>query len=296
VSEPIAVPAAGGSLAVFRLGADDGGTPPAVAVHGITSNSHAWVAVAREVPLLAIDLRGRGDSNRLPGPYGLKAHTADVLAALDHLGLERAVLTGHSLGAFIVAQFAAEHPERVASLVLVDGGLSTQIPPDVDRQALVEAGLGPALARLKLTFDSLEAYLGWWRSHPAFAGGQVKDEVLEPYAEHDLVGEAPELRSGVAEAAVRADAEDVFEMGLAANHLTVPATLLRAPRGLMNEDRPFQPAELARAWADTAPEQRGVIDVPDVNHYTLVMGARGAGVVAGAIRAALTASGRTGSR
>jgi pimeloyl-ACP methyl ester carboxylesterase len=295
MSERVAVPVAGGSLAAVRLGPEDASAPPVVALHGITANSRAWVAVAREVPLLAIDLRGRGDSNLLPAPYGFDAHAADLLAVLDHLGFERAVLAGHSLGAWIVARFAAQHPERVASLVLVDGGLSAPIPPDADRQALLEAGLGPALARLKLTFESLEAYVDWWRSHPAFAAGQVEDDVLRPYAEHDLVGEVPELRSGVSEAAVRADGEDVFEMAPGANDLTVPATLVRASRGLMNEDRPFQPAELTERWAAAAPDQRRVIDVPDVNHYTLVMGA-GAGVVADAIGVALTASGRTESR
>jgi pimeloyl-ACP methyl ester carboxylesterase len=299
VSERLDVPVTGGSLAVFRLG--DTGTAPApvIAVHGVTANSRAWRAVARaltpDVSLLAVDLRGRGASASLPGPYGMAAHAQDILAVLDHLGLERAVLAGHSLGAYIACRLAAERPERIASLILADGGLSAPLPPEVDRQALIAAGLGPALARLRLTFESLDAYVEWWRGHPAFAGGQVADEDLRAYAAHDLVGEPPQLRSGVSEAAVRADAEDALDTGLAADRLSVPATLLRAPRGLLNEDTPFQPAELARRWAEGAPHQRRILDVPDLNHYTLVMGERGAQAVAGAIRAAFRESARTGS-
>ena len=297
MSERVAVPVDGGSMAVFRFGEVSERT--VLAVHGITANSQAWRLLARElepeVSVLALDLRGRGQSTGLPGPYGLASHARDVLAVLEHFGLERGVLVGHSLGAYIVARAAVEYPDRVASLVLVDGGLAQPLPPDADRQAIVDAVLGSVLARLKLTFESHDAYLDWWRAHPAFADGQVSDEVLKPYAAHDLVGQSPALRPGVTEAAVRADAEDVLEAGIVADRLTVPATLVRAPRGLLNEERPVQPAELAAAWAQAAPDRRRVIDVADVNHYTLVMGA-GVGAVAATVRAALRESARTGTR
>ena len=119
---------AGGTLATFRLGDAPGGAGQVLAVHGITANSRAWLAVARELEgratLLAPDLRGRGASNGLPAPYGMKAYSRDMLAVLDHFELERAVLVGHSLGAYAVARFAADHPERVRAVLLVDGGLT----------------------------------------------------------------------------------------------------------------------------------------------------------------------------
>jgi pimeloyl-ACP methyl ester carboxylesterase len=297
MTERLDVPVDGGSLAVFRFG--EPAERPIVAIHGITANSQAWRAVAQElapeVSVLAVDLRGRGQSAGLPGPYGLAAHARDLLAVLDHLGLEQAVLVGHSLGAYIAVRFAAEHPERVTALVLVDGGLSQPLPSDVDRQAIIDTVLGSVLARLRLTFESTEAYRDWWREHPAFAHGQVADAVLTPYADHDLIGEPPALRPSVTEAAVRADSEDVLDAGTMADRLRVPATLLRAPRGLLNEERPVQPAEMAAAWAEKAPDQRQLIDVSDVNHYTLVMGA-GASAVAGVIRASALDAGaiRTG--
>ena len=88
------VPVEGGSLAAFRLGAPGGGVEPVLAIHGITSSNASWVAVGRALgdraALVAVDLRGRGESNVLPGPYGLEAHARDMLAVLDALGIDRA--------------------------------------------------------------------------------------------------------------------------------------------------------------------------------------------------------------
>jgi pimeloyl-ACP methyl ester carboxylesterase len=290
------VEVAGGELAAFVLGGrgDRGEATELrsiVVVHGITATSRAWLPVARELAgrakIVAPDLRGRGCSNGLGPPYGIASHSRDLLAVLDQLKLDRALLVGHSLGAYIVARLAVEHPDRVCALVLVDGGLTIPGIESVDPQQFIGAFLGPALARLKLTFATSEQYHDWWRRHPALAGSDVRDDDLVAYADHDLTGEAPNLRSSVSEPAVRGDASDLPEMGKAAHRLTVPTNLLCAPRGLLNDPNPMQPLEVARAWAAGAPAQRRTSAVPNVNHYTIVMGAAGASVVAGAIEAGL---------
>jgi pimeloyl-ACP methyl ester carboxylesterase len=274
----------GGALACFALGRL-AGQRIAIALHGITSSSRAWLPVARALGdragLVALDLRGRGSSGELPSPYGIDAHVRDVLAVIDALGLERAVLAGHSLGAYIAAQLAASYPERVRSVILVDGGLPVPGRAETD----VDAFLGPALARLKLRFPDREAYRAWWRQHPAL-GSDVADEDLWAYADHDLVGSAPDLRSSVIEAAVRADAADIAQAAKAAYRLTVRARALCAPRGLMNEPNPMQPLHLVRDWAAQDPSLRKAALIPDVNHYTITLGARGAPAVADAIAAA----------
>ncbi len=283
--ERLDVPVAGGSLAVYRLGSRE---PVVLAVHGITSNSHAWMAVARALgdsaSLAAVDLRGRGRSADLPGPYGVAAYARDLLAVLDRLELERTVVVGHSLGAYIVARLAADHPERVRAAVLVDGGLTIPGAIRSDPQTFIDAFLGPVLARLRERFPSREAYRDWWRAHPALRGGVVADRDLIPYADHDLTGEEPKLRSSVVEDAVRADAEEVLAIGEAAQRLAVPATLLCAPRGLFDEPNPMQPLELVREWASEDPDQRQAVQVPDANHYTLLFGERGARTVAETVR------------
>lgn len=291
MTERVDVSVPGGALATFRLGDERGAAERVVAVHGITATSRAWLAVARALDgaaeLLAVDLRGRGASSALPPPYGMEAYSRDLLAVLDACELERAVLVGHSLGAFAVARLAADHPERVRAAVLVDGGLTPPAIQDVDPEVFLPAVLGPALARLELTFETPEAYHAWWRAHPAIADSDVSDEDLVAYADHDLAGTAPELHSTVAKDAVRTDARELVEVGKPAQRLTVPVELLRAPRGLQNEPTPLIAADLARDWVQAAPAQRSALEVPDVNHYSLVMGAFGAGAVAQAIVRAL---------
>ena len=280
------IPVRGGELAAFRLG--DPTAPPVIAVHGITSNSRAWIVVARALAwsaqLVAVDLRGRAASNALPAPYGTAVHVADTIALLDTLGLERAVLVGHSLGAYVVARLAADHPDRVERIVLVDGGLTIPGVEQLDPQAFADAFLGPAIARLRMTFGTAAAYLEWWQQHPAIGGGQVAADDLAEYVGHDLTGTEPELRPAPVEAAVRADAGELAELGTHAHRLTVPAHLLCAERGLQNEPNPMQPMAVAESWAAEDPTRRRATFVPDINHYTITLSERGAGIVAGALR------------
>lgn len=281
------IPVAGGELAVYELGAAAAEAPTVLAVHGITANSHSWVAVARALGggarLLAIDLRGRGRSNGLPGPFGLDAHSDDLLAVLDALELDRVTVAGHSLGAYIAARFTVRHPGRVTETVLVDGGLQIPGLAVENPRETVETFLGPAVARLELRFETADAYVDWWRNHPAFAGSDIADADLRAYVEHDLVGEPPQLRSSVSAEAVFDDGADLLARARVAEDLTTPAILLCAPRGLQNEPTPMQPFELARAWAQAAPDQRRAVLVPDMNHYTLALGEAGARAVAGAL-------------
>ena len=287
--ERLDVPVEGGSLATFRLGT---GAVPVLAVHGISSSSHNWPALARALDgratLVAPDLRGRGRSNGLPAPYGIEAYVRDLLAVLDSLGAEPLVSAGHSLGGYIVARLAAAHPERVKGAVLVDGGLTQPGAEDmVDSEGFADRVLGPAIARLRMEFPDRESYRQWWRAHPAFAGDVVRPEDLDAYADHDLIGEPPHMRSAVVEEAVRHDALEVLRSGQAAHRLELPATHLCAERGLLDDPNPFQPRELVESWAAEAPQQRRVVPVPDTNHYTLALGAPGARAIAEAITAYL---------
>src|ERR1700685_1936049 len=117
------VPVDGGELRVLQWGT---GKRVAIAVHGTTASAMSCQAVARQMPpgwtLAAPDLRGRGFSAHLPGPYGLERHVADVTAVLRHFG-GRPVLAGHSMGAYVALLTRDAHPELVRRLVLVDGGL-----------------------------------------------------------------------------------------------------------------------------------------------------------------------------
>jgi pimeloyl-ACP methyl ester carboxylesterase len=274
-------------VAVFQLGAASPGAPTVLAAHGITSNSRVWVPAARSLAgrarLIVFDLRGRGASSGAGEPYGINAHVADMLSILETLELERALLAGHSLGAYVVSMLASEHPERVAGVVLVDGGLKIPGAEDVDPQQFANALLGPTLERLSLRFGSREAYRDWWRAHPALAGSQVEEEDLVAYADQDLHDDGPPFRCSVSEHAVRVDAEELVSLGATADRLELPARLLCAERGLRNEPPPMHPWKLVQEWVDARPHERAATLLEDSNHYTLAMGPRGAPLVASAI-------------
>jgi pimeloyl-ACP methyl ester carboxylesterase len=279
--ERIDVPVDGGALAVYRLGPD--GAPPVVAVHGITSTSRSWLATSQALgdraSLLALDLRGRGDSSELPPPFGIDAHVADTIAVLDRFGLDRAVIAGHSLGAYIAARLAVLHPDRVASLVLVDGGLTIPESEGADPEQFMQAFLGPTLERLDMTFPDLEAYEAWWRAHPAVAAADIEPTNLAEYAAHDSAGEPPSVRSRINPRVVRDDGVDLFNV-TDASQLAVPAVFLYAPRGMVDDPHPMQPAATVQAWAAEDPARRRAIEVPDTNHYSIAWGRRGAAMIA----------------
>jgi pimeloyl-ACP methyl ester carboxylesterase len=293
------IPVAGGTLMVARAGRPvEEADGVVLAVHGISASHLAWASVARELAattgacLLAPDLRGRGRSAGIPGPYGMTAHVADLLAVLDFFGVESAVVAGHSMGAYVAARLAAEHPERVSSLVLVDGGLPIPAPPDQDPEELLRGILGSSLTRLNVTFAKRDDYLLMWRLHPAFAGPW--DDDIEAYLTYDIVevpdGERPDaVRSVTSAAAVRADGREMLLDQATVTALTnaqAPVRLLLAPRGLLDAD-PLLPRAAVDEFVADHPQTR-VEEVADTNHYSVLLGpGRGAGRVTSAIVSAL---------
>ena len=276
----------GGDMRVLLWGT---GKRVAVAVHGITASGMSWQAVARHMPpdwtLAAPDLRGRGHSRDLPGPFGLDTHARDVVAVLRHFG-GRPVLAGHSMGAYVALLARDAHPELVRRLVLVDGGLPLPVPDGTDLDAVLDATLGPAIARLGRTFPSTEAYLDFWRAHPALTDHWTAD--AEAYARYDLIGEPGQLRPRAVGDAVRADGRDVLAekpFADALQRLTRPTPLLTAPAGMFGAPPPLIPPEVVTAWTEHVPVLRPQV-VPGMNHYTIMFEKEGAAAVSQAIRSA----------
>jgi len=271
------------TLHVAEFGPADGA--PLLAIHGITSSSRAWLALARHLPdsrILAPDLRGRGRSRDLPPSTGMRHHAADLAELLDARALGPVPVVGHSMGAFVAVALAAARPDLVASLLLVDGGYPLARPAGVADADLADAVLGPVAQRLSREFPTREAYRDFWRAHPAFAGAW--NDELTAYADYDLAGEPPHLRPASTVEAIAADSLDLYGSDWhleALAGLRIPAPLLRAPRGLLDEPGGLYPD--LPAHPPLAPTMT-VTDVADVNHYTILLTDPGAGIVADALR------------
>ncbi|CAN5600092.1 alpha/beta hydrolase [soil metagenome] len=111
---------------VTLAASDEGEGVPVVLAHGLTATrryvvmgSHALQRGGQRV--IAYDARGHGASSPAPAPqvYGYEQLSADLVALLDALGLDRAVLAGASMGAHTALRLALELPERVAGLVVI---------------------------------------------------------------------------------------------------------------------------------------------------------------------------------
>jgi lipase len=281
------VPVDGGTLRVGDWDPEDPAAPTVVAAHGITASHLAWAMVAAAIPqvrLIAPDLRGRGRSAGLPGPSGMARHAADLQAVIQALELPRAILVGHSMGGFVAVVTAHLYPDLFSEVLLVDGGLPLAVPAGISKDDLLQATLGPAAQRLAMTFKDRRTYLEFWKGHPAFASDW--SQAVVDYANYDLTGTEPELRPSASIEAVKEDSMELYggESVLAAlAGMRQPVTLLTAPRGLLNQSPGlYSPSEIER-WKAELPAVR-IREVPDVNHYTIVMSAAGAGAVGGALR------------
>ena len=267
------IPVEGGTLRALRFG---DGERIIVAAHGITSSALGFGAVARALPdgwsLVALDLRGRGDSNALPGPFGIDQHARDICAVAATFGPDKVVLTGHSMGAYAALRAAVARPELFERVVLNDGGLPLPVPPGLDPDVVLEATVGPAVARLSQTFPTEESYVDFFKVHPALADAWSED--IEAYVRYDLAGEPGAFKSKVNPVAVRQDGRDLFleaaSYGDDLMRLQIPALLLYAPRGMLGQEGGLMAQPVVDHWAATAP-RLSVELVPDTNHYTILM-------------------------
>lgn len=135
-----------------------GSGPPLVLLHGWPQHWYCWRhligPLAEHYAVIAPDLRGWGWSQAPPGDYAKSTFAADVLALLDHEGLERVRVIGHDWGGYAAFLLALGHPERVERMVALDIVPPWREPPRLRHaliplfltyQVLVASPLGPRL-------------------------------------------------------------------------------------------------------------------------------------------------------
>ena len=259
-----------GQLRLHYLDHGGNGATTLVMLHGITSNAHAFDALAAaglaaRYRLVSLDLRGRGLSDKPATGYGMGEHAGDVLALLDALGLARATLVGHSFGGLLGYYLASRHADRVERLVAIDAAMEFH-------PRLAEL-LAPSLGRLGQTYPSLDAYLAAIQATPAWHGVDLDDAVVAHYRAdvETLEGGGVRPRSpveAIAEAGRRLAAEPWKQI---VPSVQQPVLLLNAtgPYGLPGTP-PLLPRELAEAAVRALPRGQ-YAEVPG-NHITMIFG------------------------
>lgn len=244
----------------------DGGV--LVLAPGLTANSHSFDGLvahglAPAMRVLALDLRGRGESDKPEQNYELEDHAADIIGVLDALGIDRVFMGGHSYGGMLTFWIAANHPERVSGCVTLDP------PAEVDEQ--VRAQIQPSLSRLDKTLPSFEAYVDAMKAMPFFEGWW--DPMIENYLEADVeeVAEgvrprsSPEHIDAVLDGCVKVDWEATVRS------VTQPSLLIRAtePYG-----PPGYPPILTEELANRTMSRlrHGTMLEIEANHMTMLFG------------------------
>ncbi len=135
-----------------------GSGPAVVLLHGTSANHAVWEpvgdALADHATVIALDQRGHGRSDKPQAGYTGPDFAGDVLTVLDALGIERAVVAGHSLGGRNAWVTAALHPERVSGVVVVDYAPFVEAAVLDELQERVAAGYRTFADR-----DEIEQYL-----------------------------------------------------------------------------------------------------------------------------------------
>jgi 3-oxoadipate enol-lactonase len=139
-SETIWIDVPGGRLAAQ----DEGDGPPVVLVHSAVVNRRSWNGVVPGLVeagyrVIRYDMRGFGESTTDDIEY--QPH-ADVLAVMDHFGVERAAVAGNSMGAAFMLDAVLESPERFVAYVWVGGGIGgfNKEPSETEQAAFDEEG------------------------------------------------------------------------------------------------------------------------------------------------------------
>lgn len=154
-----------------RLNVERRGSGPALLLlHGFTGSGASWdrhlPTFSRGYSTVAVDLIGHGASDAPvdPGRYRMERCVADLVALLDHLGIDRAAVLGYSMGGRVALHLALAAPERVSALVLESA--SPGIADPAARQARVRSD--EALAEM-IEREGLEAFVDYWERVPLFA-------------------------------------------------------------------------------------------------------------------------------
>jgi pimeloyl-ACP methyl ester carboxylesterase len=265
--EPIMIKTKGDGVKI-QLAVWEGKGKEILCVHGITANSRFWDCLASALAphhrVIAMDLRGRGLSEKPPTGYSIKHHCKDIAALMDDQGLERPVVMGHSLGAFISLVFAAQYPERVDRLILVDGGGKLS----EDQMAKVFAGIKPSLDRLGKIFPSFEAYLSLMKQAPYL---QPWNLYMETYFRYEIEEVQGGIRSRVHPNHIEEEAKNLKEVDSREFYKKVksPTLILRATKGMLAEDDLLLPEDVVEQMVREIPNAKRV-DVEGANHYSIL--------------------------
>jgi len=233
------------------------GRPVMALLHGLRGHAHSWddvsLAMCQDYHVLALDQRGRGDSDwSRDGDYSTKAYVSDLAAFCDALKLDSFILVGHSMGGRNSLSFAGRHPEKLQKLVIVDIG------PTLDPKG--SQRITRELQEVPEEFDSFESVVEYMGKQNRFASNAVLRRRLQ-YATRELPGGKVGWRYDLAIREQRrhntgAPPEDLWPV---LPNITCPTLIVRG-----KETDTLSP-EVAQRMVETLPNTQ-LVEVPRAGH------------------------------
>jgi pimeloyl-ACP methyl ester carboxylesterase len=234
----------------YALAVEDGGHgTPLLLLHGFPMSSAIFAPirpmVERAGRLITVDLRGFGASDAPQGPYEMESLADDVVRVADHLGLERFVLGGHSMGGYVAFRVAARHRRRLSGLILIDTRAAADTPEGAGRRRAAVAAIHGG---------GRDAFLDTFL--PLLVGPAARDrrpELMEQL--RSIAARIPDhVLTGCLEGmATRPDSRDLLA------GLDLPTLVI------VGAQDPVTPPDEARALALALPRGE-LLEVPDAGH------------------------------
>ncbi len=268
MTEPIMKRVKGDGLEI-QMAVWEGEGEDIVCVHGLTANCRCWDEMASCLTpahsFLAMDLRGRGLSDKPASGYSLPHHVRDIYCLLEDCGLEEVVCMGHSLGAYISLAFAAQYPERFKKLILMDGG--GQLSDEQWDQ--VNIVIKPSLDRLGQVFPSFKDYVAMLKAAPIL---QPWTPAIEAYFRYESEEVEGGVRSRINPDHIQEESQNMRQASTAEYYpkIVCPVLILRATDGILSPDDLVLPeAAVERMLSEIKDARR--VDVAGTHHYSILM-------------------------
>ena len=230
---------------------------PLVLLHGLRAYAQTWESLVQALGpgycLYALDQRGRGLSDwAAPASYHTQSYVEDLEDLIAHVGLQRFVLLGHSLGGANALEYARQHPGRLMGLLIEDIGPGS-------------SSLGGGAARIRremsqtpLQFDGWEAARAFWRaSRPGLSEEGLASRLAHSMQERDGVITWRHDQQGIAEARLSIEPTDLWP---ALRALDCPTLFIRGGRS------DFLPPATLQAMSASNPNVQ-TVEVADASHY-----------------------------
>ncbi len=243
-----------------------GDGPTLVLMHGLTANAHAFdglmaAGLQKEFRIISVDLRGRGLSDQPEEGYTIPDHARDIIGLLDFLGIQEALIGGHSFGGLLTFYLATQYADRVKKVILMDA--AARMHPNTREM------LTPALSRLGMVFPSFDEYLQKVKAAPY---NTFWEDSMLSYYEADvetLADGSVTPRSKIPH--IGAAAMSVLSEPWAdyISSIAQPAILLNAT-GVYTMEAPLLPKELAMETVEMM--QNCTYVAIDGNHQTMLYG------------------------